>query len=153
MVQCNDNCRGRAETHKQETTMIKDTTQSFEIPNEMRTLAERNVEQAKLAFTDYLRAAREAASNFDRWAQASQVGAQNFSKKVIGFAQSNGLSAFDFAQKMVQAKDLGELIQIQRMFFEWQIQALSEQVKELGETAATSAIGNVRDIREISEAA
>jgi hypothetical protein len=67
--------------------------------------------------------------------------------------KSNGLSAFDFAQKMVQAKDLGELIQIQRMFFEWQIQALSEQVKELGETAATSAIGNVRDIREISEAA
>ena len=64
--------------------MINDPTQPFEIPNEMRTLAERNVEQAKLAFTDYLRAAREAASNFDRWAQASQVGAQNFSKKAIG---------------------------------------------------------------------
>ena len=75
--------------------MINDPTQPFEIPNEMRTLAERNVEQAKLAFTDYLRAAREAASNFDRWAQASQVGAQNFSKKAIGFAQSNGMSAFD----------------------------------------------------------
>ena len=132
--------------------MINDTTQSFEIPNEMRTLAERNVEQAKLAFTDYLRAAREAASNFDRWAQASQVGAQNFSRKAIGFAQSNGLSAFDFAQKMFQAKDIGELIQIQRMFFEWQIQALSEQVKELGEIAAT-ATGNVKDFREISEAA
>jgi hypothetical protein len=54
MVRRNNNCRGRAETHRQETTMIKDTTQSFEIPNEMRTLAERNVEQAKLAFTDYL---------------------------------------------------------------------------------------------------
>ena len=133
--------------------MINDPTQPFEIPNEMRTLAERNVEQAKLAFTDYLRAAQEAASNFDRWAQASQVGAQNFSKKAIGFAQSNGLSAFDFAQKMLQAKDISELIQIQRMFFEWQIQALSEQVKELGETAATAATGNVKDFREISEAA
>ena len=43
--------------------MINDPTQPFEIPNEMRTLAERNVEQAKLAFTDYLRAAQEAASN------------------------------------------------------------------------------------------
>jgi len=133
--------------------MINDPTQPFEIPNEMRTLAERNVEQAKLAFTDYLRAAREAASNFDRWAQASQVGAQNFSKKAIGFAQSNGMSAFDFAQQMVQAKDIGELIQIQRMFFEWQIQALSEQVKELGETAAIAATGNMKDFREISEAA
>ena len=51
---------------------------------------------------------------------ASQVGARNFGKKAIGFAQSNGLSAFDFAQKMLQAKDISELIQIQRMFFEWQ---------------------------------
>lgn len=67
--------------------------------------------------------------------------------------QSNRLSAFDFAQKMLQAKDISELIQIQRMFFEWQIQALSEQVKELGETAATAATGNVKDFREISEAA
>ena len=132
--------------------MINDPRQPFEIPNEMRALAERNVEQAKLAFTDYLRAARKSASNFDRWAEASQVGAQNFSKKAIGFAQSNALSAFDFAQKMVQAKDISELIQIQRMFFEWQIQALSEQVKDLVETAATAA-GNVKDFREISEAA
>ena len=54
---------------------------------------------------------------------------------------------------MVQAKDIGELIQIQRMFFEWQIQALSEQVKELGETAAIAATGNMKDFREISEAA
>ena len=53
---------------------------------------------------------------------------------------------------MVQAKDISELIQIQRMFFEWQIQALSEQVKDLVETAATAA-GNVKDFREISEAA
>ena len=96
--------------------MINETTQPFEIPNEMRTLAERNVEQAKLAFTDYLRAAREAASNFDQWIEASQVGAQGFSKKAMKFAQSNGLSALDFAQKMIQAKDISELIQIQRMF-------------------------------------
>ena len=39
--------------------MINDPRQPFEIPNEMRALAERNVEQAKLAFTDYLRGGPE----------------------------------------------------------------------------------------------
>ena len=66
------------------------------------------------------------------------------------FLISKGVPAF--AQKMIQAKDISELIQIQRMLFEWQIQVLNEQVKDLGETAATAA-GNVKDLREISEAA
>ena len=45
------------------------------------------------------------------------------------------LSAFDFAQKIVQAKDIDELIRMQTEFVQWQIQVLGEQVKDLGETA------------------
>ena len=101
-------------------------------------MAERSDEQAKLAFTDYNQAAQEAVSSFDQWIEASQVGAQGISKKAMKFAQRNVLSAFDFAQKIVQAKDIDELIRMQTEFVQWQIQVLSEQVKDLGETLANA---------------
>jgi hypothetical protein len=42
------------------------TTRSFETPEEMRAMAERSVEQAKQAFTNYNQAAQEAVSTFDQ---------------------------------------------------------------------------------------
>ena len=54
------------------------------------------------------------------------------------FAQRNVLSAFEFAQKIVQARDVNELIRMQTEFVQWQIQVLGEQVKDLGETAANT---------------
>ena len=118
--------------------MIKRTT-PFEIPNEMRAVVERSVEQAKLAFTNYSQAAQEAVSTFDQWIEASQAGAHGISKKAMTFAQRNVLSAYDFVQKIVQAKDINELVQMQTEFVQWQIQVLGEQIKDLGETATTAA--------------
>ena len=67
--------------------MIKGTTPPFEIPNEMRAVAERSVEQAKLAFNNYMQAAQEAVSTFEERVKASQVGAQGISKKAMSFAE------------------------------------------------------------------
>ena len=39
--------------------MIKGITRSFEIPKEMRAVAEQSVEQAKLAFNNYLQRLRK----------------------------------------------------------------------------------------------
>lgn len=50
----NKTCRYR------ESVMTADPTPQFEIPNEMRAVAERSVEQAKSAFIGYMRAAEEA---------------------------------------------------------------------------------------------
>ena len=104
----------------------------------MLTMAERSDEQPKLTFTDYNQAAQDAVSTFDQWIEASQVGAQGISKKAMKFAQRNVLSAFDFAQKIVQVKDIDELKQAQTEFVQWQIQVLSEQVKDLGEAVANA---------------
>ena len=59
-------------------------------------MAERSVEQAKQAFTNYNQAAQEAVSTFDQWIEASQVGEQGISKKAMKVGQCNVLSAFDF---------------------------------------------------------
>jgi phasin len=132
--------------------MISDT-RPFEIPNEIRALAERSVEQAKLTFTNYARAVREAHSTFDQWVTESQVSAQHLGKKAMGFAQHNVLSAFDFAQKIVQAKDLNELIQVRTEFVQWQTQVLSEQLKTFGDAAAKATADSVKGITNTAEVA
>jgi hypothetical protein len=70
------------------------------------------------------------------------------------------LSAFEFSEKIVQAKDIGEVIQMQREFVRLQIQVLNEQMKELGESAikasdvATKAVSErVKDSGKTVEAA
>lgn len=124
--------------------MTTATTPSFEIPAEMRAVAERSVEQAKLAFNNYMQAAQEAVSTFEERVKASQAGAQGISKKAMNFAERNVISAFEFAQKVVQAKDVQTLIKMQTEFVQTQMQVLSEQLKDLGETATRTAMDSVK---------
>ena len=109
---------------------------------------EQSVEQAKLLFNNYIQAAQEAVSAFEQWVKASQAGAQGISKKAMSFAERNVLSAFEFAQKIVQAKDIQELIRMQTEFVQSQIQVLTEQIKDLGETATKTAMESVKDLGE-----
>jgi len=128
--------------------MTKGITRPFGIPKEMRAVAEQSVEQAKVAFNNYLQATQEAVSTFDQWVKGSQLGAQGLCNKAMKFAQRNVLSTFEFAQKIVQAKDIQELIQTQTEFVRSQMQVLSEQVKELGEATTKTAMDSLKDLGE-----
>jgi phasin len=116
--------------------MSTSPTPQFEIPNEMRAVAERSVEQGKAAFQQLAQAAQEAFSTLEEQLTASQVGSLDIGKKAISFAERNVLSAFEFAQKIVHTKDIQELVQMQTEFVQSQMQVLSEQVKDLGETVS-----------------
>ena len=129
---------------RQETTMIKSTTPPFEIPAEMRAIAERSVEQAKIAFNNYIQAAQDAVSTFEGRVQATQTGAKDVSRKAMSYAEQNVAIAFDFAQKLVHARDVQDLIRLQTEYVQAQIHALSEQAKDLGETATKAAMDTVK---------
>jgi phasin len=128
----------------EESVMIANTTPRFEVPNEMRAVAERSVQQAKLAFNNYLQATQETVSTLEERVTASRAGAQDISKKAMTFAERNVLSAFEFAQRIVQAKDIQDLVRILTEFLQSQMQVLSEQLKELGDTAAKTAMDSVK---------
>jgi phasin len=122
-----------------ESVMSASPTPQFDIPNEMRAVAERSVEQAKVAFQQLMQAAEEVVSTLER-GEPSQVGALDISKKAMTFAERNVLSAFELAQKIVQTKDIQELVRMQTEFLQSQMQALGEQVKDLGETVSKAAM-------------
>ena len=128
--------------------MIRGTMRPFAIPTELRALAAQSVEQARLAFNNYTRAAEEAVSTFEQWVDANQANAQNIRTKAMRFAERNVFSTFDFVQKLVQAKDIDELIGLQSEFLQLRMQVLGEQVRELGEAATVSVTESVKGLGE-----
>lgn len=124
--------------------MAKEPTGNFEIPREMRTFAEQSVEQARKAFDGFITAAQKAASSLEGQATAAQSSAKDIRQKAMAFAEQNVATSFEFAQKLVRAKDLEELTRLQAEFVQRQMQSLAEQAQELGQTASKVAMDVTR---------
>jgi len=121
--------------------MAKAPSGGFEIPGEMRTLAEQSVDQARQAFDTFMAAAQRAASTIEGQTTAVQTSAKDIRQKAMNFAERNMAASFEFAEKLVHAKDIEEMTRLQAEFVRHQMETFTEQAKELGEstTRATMA--------------
>lgn len=117
-----------------------DTMKSFEIPSDMRKFAEQSVEQARKAFDGFINAAQQAVNDMEGRTTAAQANAKDVGAKAMSFAQRNILSSFELAQKLVQAKDVEEILKLQAEYVKSQMHVLGEQAKELGQTASKAAM-------------
>lgn len=113
----------------------------FEIPAEMRNAAEHGVVQARQAFDSFMSAAQKALAKLEEQASTAQAGAKDVRTRLMDFAEQNVLTSFDYAQRLVRAKDLDEMMRIQAEFLEKQMAALNAQSQELGKAATTPAAG------------
>jgi len=123
--------------------MDKDPMRHFEIPADMRAMAEKSVEQARVAFNTFMTAAQEAVATFEGQAKAAQAGAKDISEKALTYAERNVANTFAFADRIVHARDAQELIRLQTEFVQAQMKELAEQAKELGESTAKLAMKSV----------
>jgi phasin len=124
---------------QEDTTMAGNQTHPFEVPPEMRALAEKSVTQARQAFEGFISAAQRTVSTLEGQAETARKGAKDVGEKAMSFAESNIASSFEFAQKLVRAKDVEEMLKLQSDYIKNQMQALSDQAKELGETTGQAA--------------
>lgn len=118
-------------------------TPSYEIPSDMRDLAEKSVDQARKAFEGFVTAAQKAAGQADDTAASVQSNAKSLGTKAMSFAEQNVRTAFDLAQKLVRAKDLQEVFSLQSEYAKSQLTTIQEQAKELGSIVQTAAQGAV----------
>jgi phasin len=119
--------------------MAKEGNAGFEIPADMRALAEKSVEQAKQAFDVFISAAQHAVSTAENQAASAQAGAKEVGELAMGFAERNIASSFEFARKLLQAKDPKDVMALHAEYVNSQIALLTEQGKELGRRAAKIA--------------
>jgi phasin len=116
--------------------MAKDPFEQFAIPNEMRAFAEQSVAQARKAFDGFIEATNKAMGQMQGHAQAAHSGATEIAHKTMTYAEQNVAATFDFAQKLMSAKDASEVMGLQSQYLSRQMQALSTQVQDLGQSAA-----------------
>lgn len=119
--------------------MAKDGSSNFEIPAEMRQFAEKSVAQAKLAFDSFISAAQQAVSTAETHATTARAGAKEAGDLAMQFAERNIASSFDFAQRLLRAKDPQEVATLHAEYVKIQVAALAEQAKELSKQAAKIA--------------
>ena len=108
------------------------STPSYEIPTEMRELAEKSVDQARKAFESFIGAAQKAMGQADSAANTVQSSARAIGDKAVTFTEQNVRSAFDYASKVVRVSDMQELMTLQSEYVKSQMATLQEQAKDIG---------------------
>jgi phasin len=103
----------------------------MEVPAQVREIAEKSVDQAEKAVAAFIDAANKSVTMIP--APATEV-----SKKALSITERNIKSAFDHARRLVHAKDLNEVMQIQSEYVKQQFTVASDQMKELSDTVISS---------------
>jgi phasin len=112
------------------------------IPPEMRTFAEQSVQQAQKAFDDLMTVTQRAVSTFEGHATSAQTSVREIQRKVVTFSERNVAASLEFAQQLLQAKDGEDVLKLHAEYVRTQMQALSEQAKELAQHAAKAVRPN-----------
>ena len=60
-------------------------------------------------------------------------------EKAMIFAEQNISSAFEFVQQLMRAKDVQDVFQLQADYLKRQMEAFSEQARELSESSSRAA--------------
>lgn len=96
---------------------------NFEIPKELRSMAEASFEQARKAFENLLTGAQQTANKLGGHGETLRTGAKDISSRAVGFAEANVQASLDHAQKLMAAKDLGEVMRLHSEYVQGQMKA------------------------------
>jgi phasin len=109
-----------------------DPKMTMEVPEAVREMAQRTVGQAEKAFDAFLSAAHQSVAMIPS-------PTTEMSKKTLALTEQNMKAAFECARKLLKAKDIQEVMQIQSEFFKRQFAAAGEQMKQMGTDAVSAA--------------
>jgi phasin len=111
----------------------------FEIPDAVREVAERNVEQARAAYSQFLDMARQAQDVVAKSSDVMAESAREIQLRAMRFAQDNLESSFNFASELASARDLKEYLDIQTRFAQQQMKTYATQAQDLGQLVGDAA--------------
>jgi phasin len=120
--------------------MSEDRRERFEIPKEMRSMAEASFEQARQAFEKFLASAQQTAGSIEERGATVRAGAKDISSKAISYAEKNVQASLDHAQSLLHAKDLAEIMRLHSEYVQAQMRALAEQASEMGQIVSRAAM-------------
>jgi phasin len=114
--------------------------ESFEIPKEMRSMAEASFEQARRTFEKFLESAQATAGSIEERNATVRAGAKDIGAKAFAFAEKNAQASLDYAQSLTHAKDLSEVMKLHGEYVQGQMRSLAEQASEMGQIVSRAAM-------------
>ena len=113
-----------------------DPNMTIKVPDAVREMGDKAVEQTEKALDTFLRAANQSVA-------AIPSPAVDISKKTLAFAEQNMKAAFEYARNLLHAQDMQEVMQIQADFFKSQVSATQEQMRQM-----VSAVSAAKDVAQ-----
>ena len=120
--------------------MSDDGRDRFEIPKDMRAMAEAGFEQARTTFEKFVASAQAAAGSVEERSATARAGARDISSKAVAYAEKNVQASLDYAQSLLKAKDLTEVMRLHTEYVQGQMRSLAEQASEMGQIVSRAAM-------------
>jgi phasin len=124
--------------------MSEEARDRFEIPKEMRSMAEASLEQARKAFEKLVASAQATAGTIEERGATVRAGAKDISSKAIAYAEKNVQSSLDYAESLLKARDVAEVVRLHSEYVQAQMRALAEQASEMGQVVSRAAMDAVK---------
>ena len=112
-----------------------------EIPKEMRSMADASFDQARKAFEKFLSAAQQTAGSIEQRGATVRTGAKEVGATAFSYAEKASL---DYAQALLHAKDLPEMMRLHGEYVQAQMRSLAEQASEMGQIVGRTAMDAVK---------
>jgi phasin len=112
----------------------------FEIPKEMRSMADASFVQARKTFEKFLAGAQATAGSLEERGETVRAGAKDITAKAMAYAEKNVQSSLDYAQSLLHAKDLTEVMRLHGDYVQSQMRSLTEQASEMGQIVGRAAM-------------
>jgi len=111
----------------------------FEIPKAMESMSEASFEQARKSFEKFIAGAQAAADSLSARTATVGSGAKDVSATVFSYAEKNVQASLDYAQALIHAKDLSDVMRLHREYVQAQMRAVAEQASEMGQIMSRTA--------------
>ena len=116
----------------------------FEIPKELRSMAKASFDQARKAFEKFIASAQATAGSLEERGATVRAGAKEVGAKAISYAEKNVQASLDYAQSLLHAKDLTEIMRLHSEYVQSQMRSLAEQASEMGQIVSRAAMEAVK---------
>jgi len=108
----------------------------FELPEAVRNLAERSIEQSRDAYGKLRDAAQQATALMEESTASATEATTEFNLKTVDYVEAHVEAGFDLARKLLETRDPAKAFELQLAFARKQTEAFNNHVKELGEFAS-----------------
>jgi len=116
----------------------------FEIPKDMRSMADAGFEQARRTFEKFLAGAQATAGSFEERGATVRASAKDVTAKAMTYAEKNVQASLDYAQSLLHAKDLADVMRLHSEYVQSQMRSLAEQASEMGQIVGRAAMEAAR---------